>query len=61
MAWKCRPDPRFNSLQRTGYLAGHSDGFHGFHFGAGYDDPPPTYRHGYEDGSADRSEEGATE
>lgn len=51
--WLPSPRPDFNSLERTGYLAGYSDGFHGFDYGAGYDDPPKTYGDGFDDGRMD--------
>jgi hypothetical protein len=52
--WNCRPPAAYGALDRTGYLAGYSDGFHGYHFGSGYVDPPPGYRVGFEQGCADR-------
>ncbi|AFU88238.1 hypothetical protein CcrColossus_gp368 [Caulobacter phage CcrColossus] len=51
-AWNPRPSEGYNCLERTGYLAGYSDGFHGLHYGAGYDDPPAAYRTGFEEGCA---------
>lgn len=53
MAWNCRPRPAYNCLDRTNYLAGYSDGFHGAHFGAGYDEPNAAYRTGFDEGRAD--------
>lgn len=52
--WNPRPGASYDSLQRTGYLAGYQDGFHGLPFGSGYDDPPPAYRIGWEHAAADR-------
>lgn len=52
MAWKPSPKDSYDCLQRTGYLAGYSDGYHGFHYGAGYDDPPCSYRDGFDDGKS---------
>lgn len=51
--WNPRVPAGYNCLDRTGYLAGYSDSFHGYHFGAGYDDPPAGYRVGWEDAAAD--------
>lgn len=53
MTWSCKPPTNLDCLQRTGYLAGYSDGFHGHHFGSGYDAPPPAYRDGFDDGRID--------
>jgi hypothetical protein len=53
MGWKCQPPEGYSCLNRTGYLAGYSDGFHGYHFGAGYDEPPPGYRVGFNQGRGD--------
>ena len=57
IGWNCRPRPDYGSLQRTGYLAGYSDGFHGYRYGAGYDNPPSTYRTGFDEGRADSRRE----
>lgn len=51
--WSPQPLDSYDCLQRTGYLAGYSDGWHGYHFGAGYDDPPPTYRTAFEQAQRD--------
>ena len=52
--WNCKPNPHFNSLDRTGYLSGYSDGFHGYHFGAGYEAPrPATYAQAYRQAQID--------
>lgn len=56
-AWNCRPPAGYDCLQRTGYLAGYSDGFHGAHYGAGYEDPPSTYRIGFDQGREDAKKE----
>jgi hypothetical protein len=48
------PQPPEGALHRTAYLAGYSDGFHGYHFGAGYDAPPPIYRTAYDQGRQDK-------
>lgn len=53
--WDCRPPQGLTALERTSWLAGYSDGFHGLHYGAGYDDPAPTYRYAFDKGRSDAS------
>lgn len=50
--WNPQPDPGSNSEQRSNYFAGYSDAFHGYHFGAGHQDPKssPSYQFGWDAG-----------
>lgn len=52
MAWNPRPGDR-GDLRRKPYHAGYSDGFHGYRFGSGDEDPGDDYRQGFEDGRSD--------
>lgn len=57
--WNPRPRSDLSNFGRRAYLAGYSDGFHGYHFGAGDDGSLGAfsdYRPGYSDGDKDRRE-----
>ena len=51
MTWN--PQPRSDDqMVRRQYYAGYSDGYHGYHFGSGEEDPSADYRRGYAEGRA---------
>lgn len=58
--WNCRPPDGLSFPLRTAYLAGYSDGFHGARYGAGHEDPPSTYRLGFDEGRVDAKKERRT-
>lgn len=53
--WKPLPDENLNPEQKANYFAGYSDGYHGYEFGSGHDDPKssPSYENGWENGRKD--------
>lgn len=54
--WNPRPHPDSTSFSRRAYVAGYSDGFHGYPFGSGDDGSFGAfsdYRRGFADGQAD--------
>lgn len=53
--WKPRPDHELSPQQRSDYFAGYSDGYHGYQFGAGHQEPKssPSYQNGWEAGRKD--------
>lgn len=57
--WKPQPDPELSPQQRSNFFAGYSDGYHGYQFGAGHQDPKssPSYENGWETGRKDASAE----
>lgn len=57
--WNARPHPDATNFDRRAYLAGYSDGFHGYPFGAGDEGAFgafSSYRPGFSDGRADSSD-----
>ena len=52
MAWNPQPADR-STERRKPYHAGYSDGFYGYHFGAGDTEPGKDYSQGYHDGWRD--------
>lgn len=55
--WNPRPRADLANFGRRAYLAGYSDGFHGYRFGAGDEDAFGAfsdYRPGFDDGRLDR-------
>ncbi|MGB3833757.1 MAG: hypothetical protein WA975_18050 [Mesorhizobium sp.] len=57
--WNPRPRPDLTNFSRRAYLAGYSDGFHGYRFGSGDDGSFGAfsdYRVGFDDGRADGAE-----
>lgn len=61
--WNARPRPDLSDFGRRAYLAGYSDGFHGYPFGAGDDGSLggfSDYRPGFADGLADANPSNAT-
>lgn len=53
--WAPRPPSKLPAIDRRDYHAGYSDGFYGYHFGAGHAEANESepYRHGYADGRSD--------